>query len=101
MRLFASRFMNEFIKMDIFFVVATAALVVLTVLASIFLVYAIRVVRTADRLGTLVENEMELIKGDINDARLAARREAGHFLALMSSVRKIAARFIAPGSTRD
>jgi uncharacterized membrane protein YqiK len=93
--------MDDFLKMDVFFVVATLALVVVSVMIAVFLFYAIRVVRTADRLGTLVEKEFALIKGDIDDARLAAKREAGQLLALISTVRKIAARFIAPRAPRD
>lgn len=87
--------------MDLFFVVATAAVVVVSVLASVFLVFAIRLVRTAERLGSLVESEARALKGDLDDARLAARREAAAFLNLITSARKAVLRLIMARPPRD
>ncbi len=93
--------MNDFLKMDIFFVTATVALVLVALLLCVFLYYAIRVARKMDRIGALVEEEARAITGDIDELRAAARTEAGHLGALISSVRKGVAHLIAPGSSRD
>lgn len=92
--------MDGFLKMEIFFAVATASVVVLTVLLSVLLYYAIRLVRRAERIGETVEREALRIAGDIDDARAAARREAGRVLAFISSARRLAARLVASRSSR-
>lgn len=61
--------MEDFFKMDVFFVVATIATVVVTTLLVIALVYAVRFLRTLDRIGHEVEEEAVALRADIEEAR--------------------------------
>lgn len=61
--------MPELLKMDIFFTVATVGFIVLGILAAIFLIYAIQLVRTVNRIALVVEEEAQAIKEDIDEAR--------------------------------
>lgn len=66
--------MNDFLKMDIFFVVATIATVVISTVLVVALVYAVRFLRTLNRIGDEVEEETLAIREDIGDVRAEARR---------------------------
>lgn len=65
--------MTDFLKMDVFFVVATVATAVIALIAIVALVYAIRFLRTLNRIGDTVEEEAEAIREDIRDARNRVR----------------------------
>jgi hypothetical protein len=69
--------MNEFLKMDIFFVVAMIGVVVLTVLTGIALFYLIRLVRTLS-----VEEEAVALKSDLEEARASIKRGGKTFMSL-------------------
>jgi hypothetical protein len=86
--------MDEFQKMDVFFVVATLGFIVLTVLASLFLFYAIRVAQALDRIAKDIEVEAHELKQDIDDARLAAKREGRHLLHLVDVALATGRRFV-------
>jgi len=92
--------MDDFLKMDVFFLIATLAVVVLTMLTAVFLFYAIRVARMLDRLGTTIQTEVGAIKEDIDDVRLVARREAGELISFIHTAGKAAAHIVAPGRKR-
>lgn len=67
--------MNDFLKMDIFFVVATIGVVVITVLICIALWYLIRTLRAFERIATLAEEEAKLVRNDLDEARQELKRE--------------------------
>ncbi len=75
--------MNDFLKMDVFFVVATIALVLVTALVCIALWYAIRVLRSLERISLHVEAEAVELRADLDEARLAAKTEARKFLGIV------------------
>ncbi len=65
--------MDDFLKMDIFFVVATIAAVVFAALLSYALVLIIRILRNVERVSQVVEEEAQLLKGDIDEMRVKVR----------------------------
>jgi hypothetical protein len=65
--------MSDFLKMDIFFVVATVATVLIAALIIVLLVYAVRLMQTLNRIGEEVEEEAKAIREDIHDARSSVR----------------------------
>lgn len=67
--------MSDFLKMDIFFVVSTVAIVLVATLALVALFYVIRILRTADKIGAEIADEASLIRADIRDARAGVRAE--------------------------
>ena len=65
--------MTELLKMDIFFVVATAATALVAAGVIVALVYAVRLLRTMNRVAENIEEEAEAIREDIKDARDSVR----------------------------
>ncbi len=68
-------FMNEFLKMDIFFVVATVVVVLLGVFALVAMFYIIRILKNVDHLSQNVSEESDHIKVDVNILRAKIRDE--------------------------
>jgi hypothetical protein len=67
--------MSEFLKMDIFFAVSTAAVVILTILLSIALIYVLRILRTVERISREASEEATRIRADIQELRSGIRIE--------------------------
>ena len=86
--------MSEFLKMDVFFVVATLGFVVLGVLLCVVLVYVIQLLRTINRVADTVEDETEAIKGDLDDARASIRSGGNSLMALMGLTGKTGKRLL-------
>jgi uncharacterized membrane protein len=61
--------MSDFLKMDIFFVVATVATVLIAALLVVLLIHAVRLLQTLNRISEEVEEEAKAIREDIQDAR--------------------------------
>lgn len=93
--------MDAFLKMEIFFFVATLALFLVTILFVILLVYAIAFLRTAIRLAKLAEKEAEALAGDIESVRTAAVQEAGQFIMLITHARKFVLRLMSLRAPRE
>ncbi len=67
--------MDDFLKMDIFFVVATLATIILTAFAALALFHAVRVMKGMDRILGEIEEETRALRADIGSVREAARTE--------------------------
>ena len=78
--------------MDIFFVVATVATVLVSVLVCIALYYVVRFLATINRIGEEIEEEATAIRADIEDTRNHVRREGLRFTHLFSFFKKTASR---------
>ena len=61
--------MSDFLKMDIFFVVATIATVLIAALIIVLLIHVVRLLQTLNRISEEVEEEAKAIREDIQDAR--------------------------------
>ncbi len=86
--------MNEFLKMDIFFVVATIAVAVVGIALCVVLVYLARFLKTLDRIANEIQEETEAIRQDLDDARHEVRRSGAQLSTLTSLFGKTAARFL-------
>jgi len=67
--------MDDFLQMDIFFVVTTAAVVVVAILLGIALFYVVRVLRNVDQVTRNLSEESSLIREDIAVLRTNVRTE--------------------------
>jgi hypothetical protein len=76
--------MDEFFKMDVFFVVATAAAVVVALCLCVMLAYATKFLRTLDRIAQEVEGEAQEIREDLDELREEIRDGKNRFLSLFS-----------------
>ena len=65
--------MDDVLKMDVFFFVATIATAVIALIIAVALVYAVRFLRTLNRIGEEVEQEAHAIREDIAEARSRVR----------------------------
>lgn len=86
--------MNEFLKMDVFFVVSTVAVIVVSVMLAIALFRVIRILRNVEHVSKIVSDEGDLVRGDIADMRMAIKREGFKLTHLAAFARKRAASFM-------
>ncbi len=81
--------MEDFIKMDVFFAVTTASVVVVGVLLAVALFYAIRILRNVDHVSERVAEESDNIKVDLEDLRTNVRKEGvrwRHFMKFFGGI---------------
>lgn len=95
--------MDDFLKMDIFFVVATIGIVVLTGLTAYALFLVVRILRNVERLSETVSDEALLIKADIDEMRTQVRAEGFKWVHIARFARSQVARLIKSftGTTRN
>lgn len=86
--------MDEFLKMDIFFVVATVAVVVVAGLLSYAIYRVIRILRYVEQLSETVSGEATLIRADIDDVRANIRKEGFKMAHLARFVRNTVKGFV-------
>jgi len=83
--------MDNFLKMDIFFVVSTLAVVVLAVLLAVALIRVLRILKKVDQISDIAIEESEHIRDDIDEVRASVKDGAsriGQLLGLAASVKK-------------
>ena len=61
--------MNDFMKQDIFFFVTTIAVVLLTLLLAILMIYIIKITRDVKYILQKAKTEADLISQDLSDLR--------------------------------
>lgn len=83
--------MNEFLKMDIFFVVSTIAVVVVSVLVAYALIRILRILRSVEQISETVSDEAVLVRADVAQLRHNVRQE-GFKLKHMSRFAQAAAK---------
>lgn len=84
--------MDEFFKMDIFFVVTTGVVVFVGILTCVALIYLISLFRTLDRIASQVHEEAEEIRADLDEMRTKTRREGLRLVHLLTFFGKTAKR---------
>ena len=67
--------MNEFLKMDIFFMVTTVAVIVITILLMLLLIRVLRILKNIEDISLLVEEEGQHLREDIAQVRDSVKRE--------------------------
>jgi len=86
--------MDEFLKMDIFFVVATIALAIVAVLLIVALLSVLRILRYVEKISETVSDEAQLMRSDISDLRSSVREEGFKLKHLSKFVQGSAKRFL-------
>ena len=67
--------MDNFLKQDIFFFVATVAVVVFMLLAGVLLIYVIKIVRSVHYILDKVKLETDIITKELGELRASIRSE--------------------------
>jgi uncharacterized protein YoxC len=86
--------MSEFLKMDIFFVVATIASVVVALLFCAVLYYLARFLKTLDRIAGSIEEETDAIRKDIDEVRKSMKKNTVRANSLISLFGKTITRYL-------
>lgn len=89
--------MDDFAKMDIFFLVTTIAVVALTVFVGVLLFYVLRTARDVSEVAHIVRKESERFAKGASSAR---RRMRGHGESMVQNVIAFVQSF-APTEKRD
>ncbi len=79
--------MDEFLKMDIFFVVTTVFVAIMTILLSLVLIRVLRILKNIEDISVLVEAEGHKLREDIAEIRAKVKEEglrAKHMLDFLS-----------------
>ena len=84
--------MDEFLKMDIFFVVATAAVVVLAFFTAFVLWRLDRVLKNIEHISEQVALESDTIREDLAGMRDDVRRGKGRLKSLFGFLKKTSKR---------
>ncbi len=69
--------MADVAKSDIFFVITTLAVAVLSILGAVLLVYVLFIVRNLKRMMEHVKKESDLILEDVHDLRMKLKEDGG------------------------
>jgi uncharacterized membrane-anchored protein YhcB (DUF1043 family) len=77
---------TAFAQMNIFFIVTTAVVIVVGLLAVVLLVYAIKFIRDARLIAQVISDEMEEIIDDIDEFRDQVKGKAGKFSSLLGAL---------------
>lgn len=83
--------MNDFIKQDIFFFITSIAVVVLTVLVGVLLVYFIRISRNIHHISDKVRAETDVISEELGELRRNIRKEGvriKHFAKFFGTIQR-------------
>ncbi len=83
--------MDNFLKMDIFFVVATCATVVISILLTLVLLRVLKILKKIDDVTALVREEGEQLREDIASVRekvQAGGLRIGHLFGFLSGAKK-------------
>lgn len=67
--------MNDFLKMDIFFVVTTVAVFVLSILLAFVLIRVLRILKNVEDISHMVEEEGQKLREDIAHVRESVMEE--------------------------
>jgi uncharacterized protein YoxC len=73
--------MDEFLRMNVFFVIATIGFVVLAIMVAVILFYVIKLLRTISRVADTVEEEAVALKGDLDEARASIKRQGSSLVS--------------------
>ena len=80
--------MDEFLKMDIFFFVATVAVVVLAFFAAFVLWRLERVLKNVEYISKQVASESDTVRQDLAEMRSDIRRGKGRLKSLFGFLKK-------------
>ena len=87
--------MDDFLQMNIFFVVATISVAVVGLLIAVALFHLVRLLRTLERIAHDVEGEAKALITDIEDVRLKVQAEGFKLAHMLSLAAKTGKRLIA------
>ena len=83
--------MTDFLKQDIFFFVTTLAVVFLTILISVLIIYIIKISQDVKYISNKAKSEADLISQDLSDLRQNVKDKGAklkYFVSFFNNLRK-------------
>ena len=83
--------MDDFLKQDIFFFVTTIAVVLLTILFAILIIYIIKISRDIKHITRKAKNQADLISEDLSELRDNIKEKGAklkYFMSFFNNLRK-------------
>lgn len=93
--------MEDILKMDIFFVIATIGVVVISACAVAVLLSLRKLLRTLDRIASEVEEEALALRSDLAEARAIIRKEGAKASSLADAALKVGKSLLGRASRRS
>jgi type II secretory pathway pseudopilin PulG len=84
--------MDEFLKMDIFFFVATVVTIVLGILSAYILWRLARIMKNVEYISKQVVRESDIVRQDLAEMRAEIRQGKGRIKSLFGFLKKSSAR---------
>ncbi len=85
---------TSFLKSDIFFFVTTVAVVFLTIILAVLMVYIITIMRTIKRIANIAQSQAEVISEDIDDLRAEVKTRGASLKSLLAFAGRFAKRHV-------
>jgi type IV secretory pathway component VirB8 len=86
-----NKHMNDFYKQDVFFFITTIAVILLTVIFAVVLVYLIKILRDVKYISKKAKTEADIISSELSQFRENVKENGGklkHFISFFGSVYK-------------
>lgn len=78
--------MQEIAKSDLFFMITSVVVLFIGAIVIVIVAYVLKVVRDVSRITTVVRDEAEFIKEDLDDARRAFKLKGLGWLTVLKTV---------------
>ena len=85
--------MNDFLKMDIFFMITTLVVIILGIAVTFILFRIWRILGNVEKISAMLSDEGSLVRKDIADFRSNVRREGFRMRFISNFFRDIGKRF--------
>lgn len=80
--------MTEFLKMDIFFVIAAIATAILSVLVGLVVYRVLRILKNVENISDMVVHESKNVRQDITEFRTYLREQGSGMKQLLAIIRR-------------
>lgn len=92
--------MNDFLKMDIFFMITTLVVVMLGIVVTLILFRVWRILGNVEKISAMLSDEGSLVRQDIADLRSNVRREGFRMRFISKFFRDIGKRYFGETSKK-
>lgn len=83
--------MDQFYKMDVFFVITTAAVIIVTVVLAVAAIYVIKILKDVKYISKKAKTEADIISGELSELRQNVKEQGAklkHFSSFFSNIYK-------------
>lgn len=93
--------MNDISLVNVFFVLTGSAVIIITILLAIGLIYVIMFVRTVKRIARTAQKATEMVSEDLADLSKSVREKGFSFATLFAFLKAFARKKVSPRSSKN